>query len=570
MQLTFNTLKFTCSLSSILFLSACGGTGQDDGSVANVSQTIAGVGVDGHLARATVYLDTNNNGTRDAWEVYAFTDDDGYYSYNSLTDTDYCAPDAAESEALYCLSANTNSADVVLRIDGGYDVLTGEPFYGQLTRRIDTSAGENIPDLVVSPLTSILTDVNESEKQEILEVLGLEESDLDVDYLNIDSEGSIDAELFNTALKIHKAVTILSEHLTNTYDEIGEEPGTPSDASNAVYPRLARQLLEPDIESLQDLLTDDEALVELLDAAEEELREVYIERDFVLPANINSEESTTNFDRIVSIVNELPAVVDIVIPSEEEELDRDSAIGGARTLETVVIMSIEENGSQDPSLDNAIEFITDPENESLVDTLIIGLSGDNADVNSIANNDFSGSDFDSEEEVLEAAVLPEEAEPFTAIVGYSLKISDLDLGTAPNDLKDSEVIFYFESRSSLVEGSFTACVKFIDGANENGDLGDANTRGEHVTGFWSLLGASEGDLLSYSLLMTIEFLGANYQAIIKPYGTVTINNTEYNVLRSDSDGDFRNWYSEFGLVQYESVPSDNVECEAALPSRINI
>ena len=568
----FNYLMFKTALcaSTLSLLSACGGTGQDEGRVADIDQTFSGVGIDGHLARATVYIDSNNNGARDAWEVFAFTDDNGYYSYNPDTDTDYCAATASAAEAQYCLRANTTSSNVVIRIDDGYDVLTGEPFYGQLTRRVNTSSGEDIRDLVISPISSVLTDVNDNERDTILDVLGLEEADLDVDYLNIDGDGGIDALLFNRALKIHKSVTLLSEHLTNTYVEIGGEPGTPSDASSAVYPRLAEQLLSENIGSLEELLDDDAALEAILDEAEAELRAIYVERNFALPADINSGESSQDFDRIISVVNELPDVIDVVIPEDEEVLDRSDAIGGARTVETVVIMSIQEQGGVSSSLDNAIEFITNSENEALVDSLVLGLSGDNADISSVVNNDFTGSDFDSAEEILEASALPEDAEPFTEISGQSVKISDLDLGTAPNDLKDSEVIFYFEGDTNSVDGEFTACVKFIDGANQNGELGDGNTRGEYVNGFWSLLGASEGDQISYSLLLTIEFLGASYQAIIKPNGLATIDDVEYKVLRSDSDGEFRNWFSELGFVQYESIPATSTDCEAALPSRIGL
>ena len=70
-------------------LAGCGGTGQDDGSPSLDIQEFGGSVIDGYLARASVFLDTNNNGTRDAWEPSAFTDNEGFYSFNPRSGTDY-------------------------------------------------------------------------------------------------------------------------------------------------------------------------------------------------------------------------------------------------------------------------------------------------------------------------------------------------------------------------------------------------------------------------------------------------------------------------------------------------
>ena len=126
------TLLSLC-LSAAL-LSACGGTGQDDGSPSSFTQEFSGAVLDGYLARATVFLDSNNNGTRDAWEAFAFTDNNGYYSFNPDSGIDYCADSATAQQQQYCLVSRTGHTNVVVRVDGGYDVLTGEPFLGQLTR----------------------------------------------------------------------------------------------------------------------------------------------------------------------------------------------------------------------------------------------------------------------------------------------------------------------------------------------------------------------------------------------------------------------------------------------------
>ncbi len=123
-------------------IAGCGGTGQDEGSPSQQLQEFGGSVIDGYLARASVFLDTNNNGTRDAWEPSAFTDNEGFYSYNPRTDTDYCADTATEQQQQYCLSTAVQYDNVVVRVDGGYDVLTGEPFLGQMTRRVNVAEGD--------------------------------------------------------------------------------------------------------------------------------------------------------------------------------------------------------------------------------------------------------------------------------------------------------------------------------------------------------------------------------------------------------------------------------------------
>lgn len=61
--------------------------------------------VDGYIAGATVYVDQNENGTLDAFEPRAVTDRDGFFSYNHVTGTDYCASDTPDALKKHCLRA---------------------------------------------------------------------------------------------------------------------------------------------------------------------------------------------------------------------------------------------------------------------------------------------------------------------------------------------------------------------------------------------------------------------------------------------------------------------------------
>ncbi len=559
-------MKTSANVSTLVIcalLISCGGTGQDSASVSEFRQEYSGTAIDGHIARATVYLDSNNNGARDPWEAFAFTDDDGYYAYNPITDTNYCAASASAEEQQFCLVTNTQLTDVVVRVNGGYDVLTGEPFLGQMSRRVyDSELGTNS---VISPITSLLSDVSDTTtRNQILDVLGITDADLNTNYLDTDGAGDIDETLFNTALKIHKTVSLLANRLEDTYSEIGENYGTPSDAGAAVYRNLAQELASNTPDSLDAAIGDDSLLTRVLDNAETHLQSVYTLRELDLPADIGSPENPAGFQRSIDVVNELPALVDALIATDEEFTFAD-AVGAARALESVVIKAANENGV-DNTIENAITFFTEASNETLVDALVTSLSEDNADVNGLAGNDFQGSDFDSEIEITGAAQLPEDAAPFAGLPGNSLRVSDLDLGSEPDNLKDSEVEFYFEGASTDDSGRFTACVKFIEDANIDGTLSDGSTRGERVEGFWSLLGGNE----SFSLLLTIELFGTSYSGILKPAGFEEIQGINYQRVRGDADGDFRVWHSALGLQSYDSIPADNDACEASLPSRIGI
>ena len=565
-----NWLKLNTLGAAVALIAACGGSGQDDGTASQFQQDFGGLVVDGYLARSTVYLDTNNDGRRNAWEPFAFTDNEGYYSYNPNTDTDYCASTATAQEAQYCLRTNVQHSDVVVRIDGGYDVLTGEPFTGQLSRRLTNFGSDTVSDTLVTPITSLLTNVEDEDDQNtVLSSLGLASDDLDVNYLDTDGSGSIDAGLLNTALKVHKVVAVLSDRITDTYTEIGEESGTPSDGTSTVYSELANQLLSNGL-TLDETIADSTALATVLDNTETTFQSLYQRRELDMPNDLGSPDVPTGFSRVIDVSNDIVDIVNTVIDQSATDLDLSSVTGQARVIESVVIKALDENGV-DAEIDNAADFFSGSGNTALIDALVQSMTSSTADVASLAENDFSGTDFDSEEEITAAVQLPESATPFTQIGGMQIRVSDLDLGTGPTNADDAEVEWYFSGESGDIEGSFTACVKFIDGADTTtGTLGEGNTRGELVDGFWSLLGATDNTPESYSLLLTLTFLGTTYQAIMKPAGTETRGDINYQRIRIDTDGELNVWHSENGFVEVGSIPTTNDECQERLPTRIDI
>ena len=567
-QFPMRRTLLSTAFASAFALTACSGGDQDQGQVTSTQKVFSGVAVDGHIARAKVFFDSNNNGTRDPWEDFAFTDDEGYYSYNPNSDTDYCASSATAEQQQYCLRTNSTLTNAVIRVDGGYDRLTGEPFLGQLSRRVNTANPADQQNLVISPISSLLSSLNDSQRENtLLAQVGLDRSSLDIDYLNASGNGEVDAHLLNTAIKVHKLVTVLSDKVDDNYGEMREQPGMPNDASGAVYESLAEYILNNN-QDLNTVASNPTALISVLDASESRIRQFYDQRDLDLPADVGDSQNPGQFLRTASVASQVPQIVDRLLNVFDTAMDQGQVLGNARALEAVIIKAVNENGV-DTSIDNAFNFFLDSNNDSLIESLRIALSDNQADISALANNDFTGDDFDSSQEITAAARIRDDAAAFRDLNGKKLRISELDLGFAPSNLKDIELELYFSAGDNGLSGSIVACAKYIDGASQT-KLGEGNFRGEILSGYWSLLGATEIDPSSYSLLLTFDFLGANYQAIMKPAGLTTISSQQYHQIRFDYNGDFKIWHSAAGFTEQDSLPTTSADCASRLPSRVGL
>lgn len=554
---------FTVAMCSVLY--ACGGSGQDSGTVSSFDQVYTGVAIDGYLARATAFLDTNNNGALDPWEPKAFTDDQGYFSYNPLTDTNYCAADAAVGLDKYCLRASGFYENVVVRIDGGYDSSTGEPFLGQLSMRVDNQGEDDEPNAMITPITSLLTSTrNDSARAALLAAINLTEGDIGTDFLNTSGNGEIDAGVLNVAVKVHKIVTVLSDRLTDTYVDVGEEDGTPDDASSIIYGLLSEKILGSEV-SLNETLQDTQVLLDVLEQAETRLREIYLEKELDLPTDLVE----ADFSRSLLVASSIVGVVDVLI-QQGSVLDFAEMLGSVRALEGVVIKAVNDNSGSDQGVINALEFFSESENAELITALVTALSKNNSDFLKFVNSSFDGEGFQSADAILAGFAFADSVQTFSQIGGATLKVSDLDLGTAPDDLKDTEIEFYFLGDTNATKGDLIACFKFVDGANSDGDLGSGSIAGDLVTGTWSLWGASESRPESYRMLLTIDYLGNEKSAILKAASPQTIDEQEYFVVQADVEDKLRDMHSVAGFTFGDTLPETGLDCRERLPSRIGL
>lgn len=556
-------MKLLTCFAAIIGLSSCGGTGQDNGQTTQQPQTVNGLAIDGYLARSLVFIDYDNNRTRDPWEPYAFTDDDGYFSFNQKTNTDYCAATAPANQKIFCLRSNRGLSGVVIRIDGGYDVMTGEPFYGQLSRRLGGNSTSSQDPTVISPITSLLTDIqSEITQNAILTAMNLSESDLNEDYL--DSSTGINPGLLNKAVKLHKTVALISQAVGESYSDLGSQPGAMNDASALVYKHLALQIAAGN-RNIDDIATDSNLVAQIIAGTELDVLDYYDHWEIPLPYQRSTAlEPLSLTDRTGSLSQLINALI-----VEGGSADINTIAGAIKLVEAMSIKAV-GGSTTGTTLRNTVDFILDEQNRLLLNNLVASLADANSDLISVANADLTNSELDSLDTIRAVSQLPSGTTAFRSLAGQQLRVSDMDLGSAPNQLRDSEIEFYFQGDEGEAHGSFAACVKYIKDANINGKLGDANTRGELVKGYWSLLGGNQNSGASYSLLLTIEFLGTRYQAILKPAGQARFNGEDMRGIRFDYGNELRTWYSHRGPEPIQYSPTSATDCANRLPSRIGI
>jgi hypothetical protein len=198
MGLGIATLLASCSLDP------------QDGSL-SLGTPLEGLVIDGRVANSLVWIDRNNNGEFDRdFEPFAFTDSDGYFSFNPLTNTDYCQAPQNSRENLICLRFSA-PADTVVRVlaEGGIDLDTGEPLKGVMAlqtrlgdlqqRQTDFTAVRPI----ISPLTTLVDGLSTTEIEEVRNSLLLTATDwLRTDFSRLENVN--DRRLYAYAIMLMK------------------------------------------------------------------------------------------------------------------------------------------------------------------------------------------------------------------------------------------------------------------------------------------------------------------------------------------------------------------------------
>ncbi|ABM62655.1 hypothetical protein [Halorhodospira halophila] len=274
--------------SGALVLSACDDASDgDSGGGSNVQ--LSGTVVDGYVAGARVWVDLQDNGQINSWDPVARTDRYGFFSYRPELDIngdtiparDYCDPYGDHYNERYCLRVSDAHEGGTLRMVGGYDVLTGEPFEGSMSYRLDSIHEiRNPADLVVNPLTSVANRKGDPV------------GDFGVDFWG-DADGSngwawesakdADKKALFEALALHKTVDVLAAGLDGWLDEQGVDRERVEDAlgldlSMELYRLIREKLGKPDLDGSDpggvDFSLDKSAIEDILGGFKESISSI--------------------------------------------------------------------------------------------------------------------------------------------------------------------------------------------------------------------------------------------------------------------------------------------------------
>ncbi len=147
------------ALASTLVYSlfACGGADENQDGVLpgeillparDKSTPIAGLAMDGFIANGLVWIDIKDNDSIDGTEPTAYTDSQGYFSYNPNTGVNYCETEKAHLQQ-YCLKTGLSEGNFEVKVAKGVKVVSGVPFRNVLSTTVNlSSALDNFNTLV--------------------------------------------------------------------------------------------------------------------------------------------------------------------------------------------------------------------------------------------------------------------------------------------------------------------------------------------------------------------------------------------------------------------------------------
>ncbi len=535
---------------AVMSLTGCGVTPQDEGSGTNKTAKLSGIAVDGYVAGATVYADTNANNKVDAWEPRALTDSQGYFSYNPITLTNYCESDNLAHEK-FCLSAPIGHDEVILRITKGFDLTTMEPFTGTLSMRMNITDSIITTPAMTSPITGLLVHMSEAQQAAFYLAEDIEAEDVGKDFLNFSDASTVvdDAErrkLLSLALKTHKVADMIAGRLNLKFDQdrlanpsaeaegfFGKVEGVSNDASDLVYREIAK--LVSDTESVSDILGDAASMELVVENSWVAFSEVITEHNARKTANANEGDAVdglyeivpVNSANVTTIANDAFALADladtlfndplveIVDGNGTSTIDEDVA-SRIKALDIVSYLMRTDHGAAEKN--NAIDMANDSD-------YLNHLRSDKTDVAGLKNKFISDPG-----NIVASAADYSTRQSFTDLLGENNDSANLAgftvsnaAGMAGNSLginegEDNVAITFIGATEDpdVTSGTVNISAAMADGifAASNDDP-TAPTEEVDLTGTWEQLDA-------YTMLMNVEVAGVNQPVIIKP--TLDANN----------------------------------------------
>lgn len=498
------------AVATVLALAGCGtAVEQDKGE--GVAESFNARIVDGYLAGALVYVDSNDNGVLDAWEERAFTDRDGFVSV-SAKGFNYCADGVKETDAVHCLKVRPSDS-LKIRARGGYDMSTGEPFNGTLTLATTRAAGGNtVSPVVASPLTTLLAGMDAQGKAAFITKIGLSAEALGADFIKVanDVTTADQRKALTAAMQAHKLVEVLSGFLTeayagsdSTYSGLGKNTELPRDASEFVYASLI-EALTGNNQTVNDIAEKASAIETVISSAKQKIEtrikkvtgKTSIEGDATLLATLFGRK-----EELASLGITTKSLFDVTTELTGTRVD-------ARLRAINIIASVaRDKAAPDKSVDDAVLYSADVAFMTSLEKPV-----------DLARLVQKFKDNKAAEAVTAAAEVRVPIEQALKLTTDTAATSKLNLN------EDGKGTLAIDFKTDKVEGGVAtggSLALDVSKFEAGGDLfkKEAGAPPTNVPGTWEKLN-------DYSLLVTIEPLpGVKQQAVVKP--TVVDGVTKY-------------------------------------------
>ena len=501
MKKGMKNIHICIAVSLIFALLSC-----EDSQVSNDVQTplpLQVLALDPELAGAIVYEDINEDGILNASENFAFTDADGYVTYNPVNSVNYCA---ISIEHRHCFRLLFPQATI--RVVKGYDIRSKGQNTAQMSLRY-TATSNDLDSVVVSPLSSV----------PILNVAN------DSNFVELSSE--TDKNNYVTALGLNAAVSVISEILSERYPEVGNTNNLPADFGTYVYQAVNNLLENQTISNINQLTSAD---VNNIVTASTAIIDVAYQRAGYTPAIVLDLAS----DKISTISQNIEALSTVVATLTNSGSTAVLVVATPQIVESLVVKATANNTS---TFQSNADFATSDTavvagtSQTLVELL--------SDENNLANTSRLASDnFDS---LSMSGVVLDNVAKFPALANKRLDLSVGGNGVSARIILD----FMVDAGGPTDSGNFDVCVRYQDSSTP-----DLNTTGSLLNGSWAL--QTPNQLVGY-----ITFVGTEFSIRI-----IRNSATEYQL---DYGGELRNWENPVSLADSpsESVASESA-CQQLL------
>ena len=638
--LHLNTRK-TCNTLSILALvaglTACGGADEmQDGPLPGTdapivvtednSTKIAGAALAGYVANGLVWIDLRDNDTLDGTEPFAYTDSQGYFSYNPNTGIDYCAAQSAVLQQ-HCLDIGQSTGTVEIKVAKGTQLFSSTPFVSVLTQLVDLeTARANYPALialgakpsgnsiiwqeqvsqrqvVMSPLGTLAYYLpDETQVAEVIQAFGLSasfdlsnEATLSINFMEglSNTNDTVSKEL----VVANATINAIVDNFTLNFDaaftsvDLGFDGFAINNADN-VYKALAQVVVSAinadpaaspstfDNKALQHFASNN-ALInveQLLNA--QDLMQANINDDYSglelfnfpiqTPADslIMAQESVDLSSAAVGVsLNDSATIALLVDFQSIQKFDAKSLSRNATILQQLTL--------NEKMLNLASQVFGETPIESTLGSLMknarnpITLSGGtNLDIFSLKNA-LLRSELNPDETVDAASsdeFILSDADALT-IPGSYLSLSGVQDGN-----EQGQLVVYFDGASEDTSGSITMCVAYNNPSDPSN-----NISGQRFTGSWGFIGESGNrlSLLAEGFRVQMNILGETLGSEIpleQQVPSLQRNPNEfYGQLGFSLNDDSGSWHSDdasvsgdFGFRTIESIPNTDSQCAEAL------